>query len=255
MSSSTTRAIQAQFGAAAPAYAYSAVHAAGPDLALLAERAALSGAERVLDVGTGAGHTAIRLAPGAREVVGVDITEAMLEQARALARQRGLLNVRFELADGASLPYADGSFDLVACRFCAHHFFDPQAVLRECARVLQPGGRMLLVDTVSHEDAALDTFLNAVELLRDPSHVRNWRASEWVRMFEQCGFEASVGYRSAVVLDGADWVTRMNTPPPRVAILRELLREAHSTRRAAFEIVDEPWGLSLPMVLVEARKA
>ncbi|MCC7363491.1 MAG: class I SAM-dependent methyltransferase [Dehalococcoidia bacterium] len=256
MTTHATASIQGQFTAAASAYTVSSVHAAGKDLAVLAEAAALTGVERVLDIGTGVGFTALRLAPQAREVVGIDITPAMLDQARALAAQRGVTNARFEEADGAALPYPDASFDLVACRYCAHHFVDPLAVLREAARVLRPGGRMLLADTVAHEDPAHDTFLNAVELLRDRSHVRDWRASEWVRMFQQCGFaRAAVLDRDAVVLDGDDWVRRMNTPPTAVAMLKELLREANPAQRAAFDIIDDPWGLSLPTVLVEGVKA
>ena len=254
MTSSSSAAIQDQFTAAANAYAYSAVHAAGADLAVLVETAALTGSERVLDIGTGVGHTALRVAPQAAEVVAIDITPAMLEQGRRLARERGVTNVVFEEADGAKLPYENASFDLVTCRFCAHHFVDPMAVLRESARVLKPRGRMVLVDTVAHEDPALDTFLNAVELLRDASHVRDWRASEWVRMFEQARFTAEVVHRTAVVLDGDDWVKRMNTPATKVAMLQELLRDAHAAQRAAFDVGDEPWGLSLPVVVMSARQ-
>lgn len=252
---STNESVQRQFGAVAANYAVSAVHASGPDLALLVETAALHGSEDVLDLGCGAGHTALALAPHAARVTAIDLTPEMLAVADDLARQRSVTNVGFRAADVAGLPFPATSFDLVTSRFSAHHYADPPAALAEAARVLRPGGRLLLADTVAPEDAALDTFLNTFELLRDASHVRDWRASEWRRMMEAAGFATRVVHRGAVVLDGADWVRRMRTPPSKVAILRELFAEAPASCRAAFELRESPWGLSLPIALIEARLA
>jgi SAM-dependent methyltransferase len=249
---STNDAVRRQFGAAATAYATSSVHASGPDLTALVEAAALTGAERVLDLGCGAGHTALALAPRAASVTAVDLTAEMLAVAAGLARQRNLANVTFELADVAALPFPAASFDVVVSRYAAHHFAAPERALAEAARVLRPGGAFLLVDTVAPEDPALDTFFNAVELLRDDSHVRNWRGSEWLRMFQGAGFEATIRERFAVGLDGGAWVARMQTPPSRVAMLRELFATASAARRAGFEIRDTPWGLSIPVALIAA---
>ena len=173
-------------------YASNSYHAAGPDLKLLVEAANLRGDERVLDCGTGAGHTALALAPRAAEVVGVDVAEEMLGEARDLARQRSLSNVRFEAADASALPYPEATFDVVSNRQSAHHYADLSRALDETRRVLKPGGRFLLIDTVTPADAGLDTFLNCVELLRDASHVRDNRASEWVRMLETRGFSVTI---------------------------------------------------------------
>jgi ubiquinone/menaquinone biosynthesis C-methylase UbiE len=245
---------QQNFGAAAADYASNAYHAAGPDLKMLVDAARLTGSERVLDCGTGAGHTALALAPHAREVIGIDITEEMLAAARDLARQRGLENVQFEAADALALPYADGSFDVVANRQSAHHYADLGRALDETRRVLRPGGRFLLIDTVAPEDAGLDTFLNCVELLRDASHVRDWRASEWVRMLESRGFAVTVHERFVIPLDGADWTKRMRTPATRVAMIRELFATATAAQRAAFDLRDAPWGWTIESVLLEAVK-
>ena len=168
-----SKEIQQRCGAAALRYAQSEYHGAGPDLAAMLEAAALRGGEHVLDVGCGAGHTALCFAPHVAEVVALDLTDAMLEQTRALAASRGLANLRCERGDAHALPFEDASFDVVTCRVCAHHFARPGHAVREAARVLRPGGRYLLVDSVVPDDAAQDTFLNAIEWLRDPSHVRN----------------------------------------------------------------------------------
>lgn len=253
MTHPANEAIRQQFGAAAAAYATSAVHASGPDLDAMVEAAALRGSERVLDLACGAGHASFAFASGAAAVTGVDMTPEMVAVAADLARRRGIGNVSFQEADVAALPFAAHSFDLVVTRYAAHHFADPAAVLREAARVLVPGGRFLLVDTVAPEDPALDTFFNAIELLRDDSHVRNWRASEWVRMVRGAGFESEVGGRFAIALDGASWVARSRTPAAKVAMIRELFAAAAPARRAALDIRDEPWGFSVPVALVAAR--
>lgn len=247
--------VRRQFGAAAAAYATSAVHASGPDLRALVEAARLTGTERVLDMGHGAGHTAIAVAAKAASVTAVDLTPEMVEVATALARERGVTNATFEVADVAALPFTDGSFDLVTNRLSAHHYPSPQQALAEALRVLRPGGRLLLIDTVAPEAPALDTWLNAVELLRDASHVRNWRASEWVSMLRGAAFEGAIVLeRWGIPIDGAAWVKRMQTPPSKVAMLRELFAEASPRTRVAFEVRDEPWGFSIPFALFEATK-
>jgi len=101
-----TRAIRRVFGAAAERYALSSVHAAGPDLEAMLEAAALQGEERVLDLGCGAGHTALAFAARGARVEALDLTTEMLEQGRRMATERGLPNVRFREGDAARLPFA-----------------------------------------------------------------------------------------------------------------------------------------------------
>lgn len=254
MDSTVRDAVQRQFSASAASYATSSVHAAGPDLPVLVRAAAPQAGEVALDIATGAGHTAMNIAPHCARVVANDITEGMLEQARQNAQQRGLSNITFEDGDAEALGYADGSFDLVTCRVSAHHFPHPGRFAAEAARVLRPGGRMVLIDTIAPEDPALDTFENTIEFLRDNSHVRNWRASEWLQMLATTGFKSEVIDRSGYELDGHAWVTRMQTPGEKVAMIRTLFAEASPSWRAYLEIRDEPWGWTVPYAIIRAVK-
>ena len=103
----------------------------------------------------------------------------MLHAARGLLRERGVANATFVAGDVATLPFADGSFDLVTCRLAAHHFADLGPAVREVQRVLRSGGSLLVVDILGHDDAELAEFITTVERRRDPSHVRAYRAVEW----------------------------------------------------------------------------
>ena len=245
------QSVQRQFGAVAAHYATSAVHRGGPDLDALLAAAAPRGAERVLDAGCGTGHTALAFAPLVAEVVGVDLTEAMLEQGRRLAAERGLTNIAFQFGDVEQLAFPDASFDIVASRYSAHHYPHPSAALREFARVLRPGGAFLLVDVVSPDDPTQDTFLNAIELLRDPSHVRDHSVAQWQAMLGAAGFASELLGTWDLRLDFESWVARMHTPPLAVDQLKALIDGAPREVRAAMSIAsDEDYSFSIPLALL-----
>ncbi|HTO68732.1 MAG TPA: class I SAM-dependent methyltransferase [Myxococcota bacterium] len=254
MSVDLDTSIQRQFGAAAAGYAVSPVHAGGPTLEAVVERAALTGKERVLDVGCGAGHTALALARNAAEVVALDLTEEMLATAAGLARERGLANVWFKRGRAEALPFADGAFDLVTSRLCAHHYADPAAATREAARVLRPGGRYLLVDSYAAEDPVQDTYLNAIEVLRDPSHVRNYRLSEWSAMFRAAGFAVELGPRWPVRLEFDAWLARIGTGAELAVGLRALIDAAPTEVKTALAIDSATRDWSIPIALVCGRR-
>jgi SAM-dependent methyltransferase len=108
------------------------------------ERAGVRVAGRVLDAGCGGGGMPLSLAEEARHVVGIDPIDRFGDAGVRLARQRGLGNLHFALADGMALPFADAAFDLVLSHAVIEHVADAPLYLRECARVLAPGGRVYL---------------------------------------------------------------------------------------------------------------
>lgn len=230
-------AIRRQFDRAAAAYGTSPIFAQGHDLALMVEATKPTAEMAVLDVGCAAGHTAFAFAPHVREVVGVDLSRDMLAEAARQAAARSIANVRWEEASATALPYADGTFDIVACRMVAHHFSSLGPPLTEMARVLKPGGQCLIVDIISPEDAALAEFINRVEALRDPSHGRDWALSEWEAAGARIGVPFEIVARWDLPLDFADWTARQQTPPASVAQLEALFDAASPEARQAFSIV------------------
>lgn len=199
------RLVQRQFGPAAAGYV-TGDHRAGADLDLIAAWAAEAlarlpppGADPgghgfraalALDVATGGGHTALRLARAARgapggarvRVAALDLTGAMLVEARGFLEASGVDDVALLRGDAAALPLAPASAWLVACRIAPHHFASPARFCAEAARVLRPGGRLIVEDSVVPDDPRLDRMMNDLERARDPSHVRSLTGRAW----EQC---------------------------------------------------------------------
>jgi ubiquinone/menaquinone biosynthesis C-methylase UbiE len=247
-------AIRHVFGSAAERYAASAIHAGGPDLDAMLAAAELAGGEAVLDLGCGTGHTALAFAARGAEVEALDLTAEMLDQGRRMAEERGLANVRFREGDAARLPFADGAFDVVTSRLSAHHYARPEAAVREAARVLRPGGRLLLVDSVAPADPAQDTFLNAIEVLRDPSHVRDHAVGQWCAMFAAAGLAPEILGTWSFRIAFDEWVARVATPALEVAQLRSLLARAPDDVRAALRIAADG-SFDIPAALIRGRTA
>jgi SAM-dependent methyltransferase len=138
-----------------------------------------------LDVACGPGLLACAFARVVRHAVGLDLTPAMLEQARKTQAEQGLHNVTWRQGDVTSLPFPDAHFSIVSSRFAFHHLEDPLAALREMQRVCKPGGRVVVADMAPAPQKA--AALNAEERLRDPSHVRAMPVAELCDLFGLCG--------------------------------------------------------------------
>jgi len=172
---------------AAEAYA-TGEHKSGRDLQLVLDLAAPTGTERVLDIGTGAGHTALVLAPRVSSVVLTDPVPTMLSTARRLFEEAGARNADFIEAIAERPPFPDASFDIVTTRLAAHHFDDVTLAFREVARVLRPGGVFIFIDTLAPEDPESAAYQDEVETLRDPTHRRIYTQREWIAFCEMAGF-------------------------------------------------------------------
>jgi ubiquinone/menaquinone biosynthesis C-methylase UbiE len=140
-----------------------------------------------------------------RHATGIDMTQAMLERARALAAEKGVANVTWREGEVERLPFPDGSFTIVVTRFAMHHFLDPAAVFGEMMRVCAPGGRIVVVDTYASDDPAKAAVFNRLEILRDPSHARSLTLPELKGLYRA----ASLGEPRASFYELRDTVTNL----------------------------------------------
>jgi ubiquinone/menaquinone biosynthesis C-methylase UbiE len=240
-----------QFGNRASAYLTSATHAHGADLQTLAALVQGHPDARALDLGCGARHASYAIAPHVASVVAYDLSPEMLAVVAQAATDRGLRNIVTRQGVAERLPFADGEFDLVVSRFSAHHWSDFDAGLREARRVLKPGGRAVLVDTVSPGPALLDTHLQAIELLRDASHVRSRSRAEWEFALASTGFVPGTVRPFRVTIQFSSWIQRMNTPVLRADAIRAV--QAAMPESVARHIALEPDGsFQLDAALFEA---
>jgi ubiquinone/menaquinone biosynthesis C-methylase UbiE len=206
----------------AEAYRTSQTHAAGEDLDLVVAWCAPAEGVTVLDVATGGGHVARRLREAGAQVVTVDAAPGMEPDV---------------IAPADHLPFADASFDAVACRIAAHHFPDVLAALREMARVARD--RVVICDNTFTSESAEEA-----DRLRDPSHVRNYSVAEWHSFFELAGLEVAEEATLARDTDFEDWLARTETPQDVRPRIGELLAGRVRDGR-----------LSLPTVVLKGTKA
>jgi len=228
-----------QFGPRADAYVASAVHAAGEDLEELKAFVRAQAFGRGLDLGCGGGHVSFAMAPHVREVVAYDLSDAMLAAVAAEAERRGFSNLATQQGNAETLPFADASFDFVATRYSAHHWLDVPAALREVRRVLKPGGSVIVMDAVAPDDVLCDTFIQTVEMLRDPSHVRDYSVREWVEMLKAAGFSPEEPKRHRIHIDYASWIARMQTPKVFADAIQALTAKMSEPVRAHFAIAPD----------------
>jgi SAM-dependent methyltransferase len=185
----------------AQAYRDSEAHRRGRDLDLIVEWS--SGARTALDVATGGGHVARRLREAGLQVVTTDAAPGM--EPDVICRSE-------------ELPFADGSFDVVACRVAAHHFDDVALAVREMARV---SSKLVLISDNLYGGEALER----AEKLRDPSHVRNYTEAEWRGFLEAAGAGVEVVETMQHPVELQGWLDRAGCTGADAQRVRELVAD------------------------------
>jgi len=190
----------------------------------------------VLDVGTGTGQLALLLAEeGAREVVGIDISPAMLEAAelqRLSARSAAARRVSFRLAPAHALPFRDERFDAIVCRLLLHHSHKPQVILAELARLLKHNGLLIVADLLSADDPVKRATQNAIEEKRNPSHVGVFGVEQYRKLIAGAGFVIEAEQTALFERELEEWLSDMQTEPGARTVVREMVEAGLETDAA-----------------------
>ena len=229
--------VQQQFGKNAGSYVSSPIHKDGKDLEKMTEMAKLTGQEVLLDIATGGGHTANAFAPLVKKLIALDLTAEMLAAAKKFIKNNGHQNVEYIQGDAEKLPFNDISFDIVTCRIAPHHFPNVDAFIEEVHRVLKPGGQFLLDDNVVPESEEFDQFYNTIEKIRDYSHFRAWKKSEWIQKLEESGLEVFEWHRFEKTFHFESWCMNMKLPDSEKTHLTKFILESSKKIKDKFRIV------------------
>lgn len=231
---------QQRYSQVAEDYVKSITHAKGADLDMLVEIANPQRNWQVLDLATGGGHTALKFSHLVEKVVATDLTPEMLDAASRFITAQGVENVEFKVADAENLPFEDGLFDLVTCRIAPHHFPDIPRFVCESARVLKPGGLLLVQDHVLSENPGVASISDGFEKVRDPSHNFALSESDWVSAFESAGLSVTCTHHLTKRHSFIDWAKRQNNSDETISQLVEMVETASDAVKEWLE--SRAWG-------------
>ena len=191
---------------------------------------------RILDLGCGPGIVSAALAAQAKEVVAFDLTPEMLEKARQRCKEARVSNLRFELGRAEELPFADRSFDAVVTRLTFHHFPEPQRPMEEMVRVTRPTGKIIVADIVSSENADEAALHNALEILRDPSHLQMLSANRLLGLIAAAGLRVTATSTWEMQRDFEEWIRIANAPERAKPLFTVMLTLAKAGIHAGIDL-------------------
>ena len=230
------------FSRNADRYLHSSDHQSGPDLETIRQIASRQSPAVTVDVATGAGHALRAASPFSGFCIALDLSMEMLQVAKEHLTGAELENVSFVQSSADQLPFADGVVSLLTCRIAPHHFSLISGFLSEVARVLEPNGRCVIIDNISPEEIESDLFLNEVERLRDPSHIRSHTLRQWLHYFEKTDlmtisvelFERNHPFQ--------EWAARTGLDKDGIKVLEQRFLEASPGIREQFKVQTDDEG-------------
>jgi len=225
--------VRSFFDVHADDYRKSESHRSGDDLAHLVEALDPNESDRVLDVATGTGNTALSFLPLVDQVWGVDLTPGMERAFTKEMEARRLSGARFVVGDAEALPFPDATFTVVTCRRAAHHFSDKPRALSEMIRVLQTGGRLGIVDMVAPPVEGAGELSDDLERLRDDSHVAQWSRDMWMEAVLVRGVEITHVEEEVEAIAWESWLFPVSWTPELEHLMRELIEHAPEAARKA----------------------
>ena len=226
--------VQHNFGRAAADYSSSPSHRNPEALDRMIRLIRPNREDVALDVATGAGHTAIRLAENTERVVAVDVTKEMLLQTGSAAIEKDLKNIDLLIEDVHHLSFKENTFDIVTSRIAPHHFAEIRIALKEMCDVLKPGGKLYIIDCSSRNDEETGRLINEIERLRDSSHVYAYSEGMWREFIGE--LPLAIDHLSVLKRQYRlqEWFDRMNTPSENRREVFRILHGFSEERRALY---------------------
>ncbi|MFD2923347.1 class I SAM-dependent methyltransferase [Halobacillus naozhouensis] len=237
MKDETKHRVKETFAKNNEAYVQSKVHNNQSDLSLITEWLEPDPAWSALDIATGGGHVARQLSPYVKTVFATDLTKKMLEN--TASHLSSFDNIHYVIADAEELPFLPSSFDIVTCRIAPHHFPYPKRFITEAQRVVKKGGYFLMIDNTAPENDELDHFYNTLEKMRDPSHVRALKVSEWEKLFRENGFQLEDQLQRKKKLPFTDWLDRTLEDEKDKKQVTNYLRNADADVKLYFAVQEQ----------------
>ncbi|UOR10475.1 class I SAM-dependent methyltransferase [Halobacillus amylolyticus] len=255
MSEEMKQRVRETFSKNNEAYVQSKVHNNQSDLDLVTKWLKPNVSWSVLDIATGGGHVARQLSPYVKTVFATDLTEQMLEN--TASHLASFDNIHYVIADAEELPFLQSSFDVVTCRIAPHHFPHPEKFISEVQRVLKQGGYFLMIDNTASENDDLDHFYNTLEKVRDQSHVRALKISEWEKLLLKYDLQLEDQLQRKKKLPFSDWLNRtLDNDEDKKQVVR-FVEDAEDHVKAYFAFQkkeDEIIDFSIDEWMVMARK-
>jgi ubiquinone/menaquinone biosynthesis C-methylase UbiE len=211
---------------------------------------------RVLDVGCGPGILTVALTPFVDEIVALDLTPEMIIRAKKRGEELGLTNIRFEVGRAEELPFDDGYFDVVVTRLMLHHLLSPATAVKEMTRVLRKDGFVVVADIVSSKIWAEAELHNALETLRDPSHVRALSEPELEATLNLSGLKVVAKDVWVNERELSEWIKITNVPEREkpLHVIMKSLAEAGITAGFNLRVDGDVVKFDHRWVLVTAEK-
>jgi SAM-dependent methyltransferase len=237
-------AVREEFTHQAAGFGKAAVMTSAATLGTLVELVPPDADAHWLEVACGTGVISRAIAARVSSIIGVDLTPAMLEQAKAVATEEGLGGVEFALGDATALEFDDNSFDGAVTRLSLHHIPAPGRVMAEMARVVRPGGWVVVSDIAADEDGEAAAWREEIERLRDPSHWACQAPARLRRMGETAGLKLDLEKLVPIELDFDDWLARGSGGANAGDVIAQLLREQPPAAES-FRVTEAPEGRRL----------
>ena len=200
-----------QFNKTAESYSKDIIFSQGIDLEIILTEVNADHKMTVLDVATGAGHVAMKIAPFVKSVNAIDITPKMIEILKQNIQYKNIKNIVAEIMPADNLEFKEDTFDVITCRFATHHFTNVKKFLSEIKRVLKPNGKLILVDIIAPETKSMNNFVNHINKLRDNSHVKQCSEAEWESIFVELNFNILNKQNNPLTHDLDSWFARAKT--------------------------------------------